>query len=86
MSGADPSKMSLWHMDWKQLSDGRWWIAAIWLLWIVAANFLIYPVIEQGIASLYLLAGEGSGLPVFLATVIVWTYAFVWKGERIGAV
>ena len=20
--------MSLWHMDWKQLSDGRWWIAA----------------------------------------------------------
>jgi putative transposase len=19
--------MSLWHMDWKQLSDGRWWIA-----------------------------------------------------------
>ena len=21
--------MSLWHMDWKQLSDGRWWIAAM---------------------------------------------------------
>jgi putative transposase len=20
--------MSLWHMDWKQLNDGRWWIAA----------------------------------------------------------
>jgi len=20
--------MSLWHMDWKQLDDGRWWIAA----------------------------------------------------------
>jgi hypothetical protein len=20
--------MSLWHMDWKQLWDGRWWIAA----------------------------------------------------------
>jgi transposase InsO family protein len=21
--------MSLWHMDWKQLSDGRWWTAAM---------------------------------------------------------
>jgi putative transposase len=21
--------MSLWHMDWKQLPDGRWWIAAM---------------------------------------------------------
>jgi len=21
--------MSLWHMDWKQLSDGRWWIACM---------------------------------------------------------
>jgi putative transposase len=21
--------MSLWHMDWKQLSEGRWWIAAL---------------------------------------------------------
>jgi len=21
--------MSLWHMDWKQLSDGRWWIAVM---------------------------------------------------------
>jgi len=21
--------MSLWHMDWTQLSDGRWWIAAL---------------------------------------------------------
>jgi putative transposase len=21
--------MSLWHTDWKQLSDGRWWIAAL---------------------------------------------------------
>jgi putative transposase len=20
--------MSVWHMDWKQLSDGRWWVAA----------------------------------------------------------
>jgi len=19
--------MSVWHMDWKQLRDGRWWIA-----------------------------------------------------------
>jgi hypothetical protein len=65
---------------------GRWWAAAIWLLWVVAANILIYPLIEQGIALLYVIAGEGNGLAVLLATVIIWTYTFVWKGERIRAV
>ena len=79
-------KRGRWYWRGTGLHAGRWWAALIWLLWIITANFLIYPMVEQGVTRLYFLVGEEKALPVFFATVAVWIYAFIWKGERIGAV
>jgi hypothetical protein len=64
---------------------GRICAAGIWFLWILLANSVIYPLLEQGITSLYVLAGEPV-FPVFVVIVAVWVYAFIWKGERTGEV
>jgi hypothetical protein len=66
--------MSLWHMDWKQLLDGRWWIAAM----DDASRLIVsYGVFQKATAygnrltrpseskALTLMARQGNPWPVY---------------------
>jgi len=59
---------------------GRKWAVVIWFLWILFANYLIYPTIEQATASAYAALPEYT-LLLFLVILAAWVHFFIWKGE-----
>ena len=71
-----------WYWRFTGQYAGRAWAAAIWFLWIVATNYLIYPILEQSATSLYTIAGEANATMIFLITTLIWAYMFIWKGQK----
>jgi len=62
---------------------GRKPAAFVWFVWILGANLFIYPMIQAIIPSLYAHAGEANALFLFVVTVGIWVYAFIWEEREI---
>lgn len=62
---------------------GRKPAAVVWFGWILVANIFVYPTIEVIIPSLYARAGEANALVIFVLTVGIWIYFFIWEEREI---
>jgi len=78
-----PNLVIAWKKGgWYWRPSGRYvrrdYAAVGWFVWILTANFILYPIIETIISSLYAYAGEANALFLFVVTVGIWVYALIW--------
>ena len=75
---------------WYSRLNGRYisreWAMLIWFFWIIAANYLLYPLFEGLVRLVYVELEKffaGIGVILFIIFVMWWAYAFIYKGEKV---